>query len=348
MGKKYKNLYEQIVNIENLQFAFEKAAKGKKSSSGFLNFNEFAQVKLLQIEKKLKDETWTSCPLRIFTIYEPKQRIIGAPSFADRIVHHAICNVIEPIFDKTFLPYSFACRYNKGTHVGIKYLQSQLRKHNYKYYLKTDFKAYFPSINRKILYTEIERKISCKKTIALLEQIIPRTGYGVPIGALTSQLAANIYGNKLDHFIHHKLKLTFARYMDDVVILSNDIQELRKAKKLIEKYALDEMEMRISKWNISTTSKGINFLGYRIWKSHKLMRKSSVIRAKRKIRYFIKNEQLENLEKFIGSWLGHAKFADSKNLRIWLDKQNNVTANLKLAIKQRKKQRKSLLNNLLN
>lgn len=347
MGKKYKNLYQEITTIDSLQKAFINASRGKRSSSGFLHFNEYAQVRILDIHQKLKNETWQASPLRTFIIYEPKRREIGAPSFADRVVHHAICSVINPIFDKTFLPYSFACRNNKGTHAGVKYIQAQLRKYNFKYYLKTDFKSYFPSIDRAILYKKIERKITCKKTIALLKKIIPETGKGVPIGALTSQLAANIYGNILDHYLHHELKVTFARYMDDVIILGDDLNQLRQIKTQIEVFAKEQMALSISRWNISSTSKGIDFLGYRIWKNHKLLRKSSVTRAKRKIKNAINYEDYESLTKFIGSWVGHAKFADTKNLRIWLNRQHDVISNLAIGKKQRKPNRLNMLKKII-
>lgn len=347
MGTKYKNLYKNIISEESLQKAFEKASNGKKSSHGFLIFNDLAQYRLNELHKSLIDKSWQPQEHRVFTIYEPKKRIIGAPCFKDRIVHHAVCAVIEPIFDKTFLPYSFACRKGKGTHAGVKHLQALLRTNKYPYYLKTDFKAFFPSIDREILNKEIRKKISCKDTLDLIEKIIPPTGKGVPIGALTSQLSANIYGNLIDHYLHHQLKVKFVRYMDDIVILGSSIKELKEIKEKIKIFANEQMRLSISRWQIAPITRGINFLGYRIWKNHKLLRKSSVTKAKQKIKIYTKKQDYQQLRKFIGAWRGHAITADTKNLRVWLNKQYEVAKFLEQAEKQSKPNRKQMLENLI-
>ena len=347
MGKKYKRLYDQIIAEDNLQNAYKKASNGKKSSRGFLVFNEFAQAKLYQLHTQLINKTWQPQPYRVFTIYEPKKRIIGAPTFHDRIVHHALCTIIEPIFDKSFLPYSFACRTNKGTHAGVKFVQSKLRTGVYSYYLKTDFKAFFPSIDRPILHKQIRKKISCQDTLNLIEQIIPINGNGVPIGALTSQLSANIYGNIIDQYLHHTLKVPFARYMDDIIVLGNSQQELKKVKKQIEFFAKQEMKLDISRWQIAPISRGINFLGYRIWASHKLLRRSSVTRAKRKIKKYTYYKDFEALHRFIGSWCGHIGWADTHNLRVELDEQHKIMASLVQIKKRKRLSRQQMLEKLI-
>lgn len=346
MGKKYKNLYSQITSDNSLQKAFIRASTGKRQSHGYLVFNEYAQKNLLTLQERLIDESWKPSPLRKFYVYEPKERLIGAPTFSDRIVHHALCAVIEPIFDKTFLPYSFACRDNKGTHAGVIYLQSLLRKNNYKYYLKTDFSKYFPSIDLEILHKEFDKKITCKQTKVLFSKIVPQTGKGVPIGALTSQLSANIYGNILDQYLHHQLKVKFVRYMDDVVILGNNINELRQIKEKLEIFAQEKMLLTLSKWNINKTKNGINFLGYRIWATHKLIRKSSVYRAKRKIKFSLRNQDFEYLLSFIGSWKGHVDLANSHNLKIWLQNQHDLVKNLAIAKVKKRKTRQTLFTEL--
>lgn len=347
MGKKYKRLYEQIIAEDNLQKAFLKASAGKKASRGFLVFNEYAQAKLFNLHNQLKDKTWQPQPHRVFTIYEPKKRIIGAPTFSDRVIHHALCSVIEPIFESTFLPYSFACRVNKGTHAGVKFIQSELRTGKYSHYLKTDFKAFFPSIDREILHKQIAKKITCKDTLDLIEKIIPPTGNGVPIGALTSQLSANIYGNILDQYLHHTLKVRFARYMDDVIILGHSQAELKIIKEKIETFAKEKMNLNISRWQVASISRGINFLGYRIWKNYKLLRKSSVIKAKRKIKQYTEHDDLKSLADFIGAWKGHAAWADTKNLKVWLNKQHNVIGQLIMYKQKRKPTRQQMLENLI-
>lgn len=348
MGKKYKHLYPLIIDQANLQAAYKSAATGKKNSHGYLVFKEFAQHKLAILHQQLFAKTWEPQPYRNFIIYEPKKRSISAPTFSDRVVHHALISVIEPIFDATFLPYSFACRTGKGTHAGVNYIQSQLRKHNYKYFLKTDFKSYFPSIDRKILHKQFAKKISCKDTLNLLAKILPQEEKGVPIGALTSQLSANIYGNILDQYLHHELKIPFARYMDDVIVLGNDIEELRKIKILIEEFSARELKMTLSKWQVSSVNRGINFLGYRIWPKYKLLRRSSVTRAKRKIKKYTQNQQWYKLQLFLGAWKGHIDKADTINLHQYLDKKYEIVKNINLTKRKTKLSRKQMLEYLIN
>ncbi len=344
MSKKYRNLYSLIVDPENIRLASERAAKGKRQSFGYLAFKENYELNLKKIEYELTNETWQPGPMREFFIYEPKPRKIAAPSFADRVVHHALIAIIEPIFEKTFLPTSFACRVEKGTHAGVRWVQSKVRKEKYKYFLKTDFSAYFASIDRSKLHQEFRKKISCQKTLDLIQKIISSDGTGIPIGSLTSQLSANVYGNILDQFIHHDLKLTFARYMDDVVVLTETPQQARQAKTAIEDFSNNILELKLSHWQIANISRGINFLGYRIWPTHKLLRKSSVITAKRKIRKYSKSEDFEAMKNFLGSWFGHTLSADARNLRFKLNQAYNLIKYLK---KQPKKTRAQLLNKLL-
>ena len=121
MGRKYRHLFERIIDPNNLKRAYGNAARGKTNSHGYLVFREHFEARIATLHRQLADGTWQSQPYRNFTVYEPKQRSISAPTFSDRVVHHAVVQVIEPIFDATFLPYSFACRNGKGTHAGVKW-----------------------------------------------------------------------------------------------------------------------------------------------------------------------------------------------------------------------------------
>lgn len=344
VGKKYKHLYDTISHPDNIRAAYLAAAKGKRSSWGYLNFKEYAEANLLRLERELAEETWHPKPLRQFTIYEPKARLISAPAFADRVVHHALHSVIEPIFDATFLPTSFACRNGLGTHAGIVWIQAQLRRHGYSHYLKTDFKSYFASIDRKILHQQYRKKISCTRTLALMEKITPVEGQGLPIGALTSQLGANVYGNIIDHHLHHNLGATFARYMDDIVVLGHDIGHLREIQREIEEFAVEFMRLRLSRWHVAPVNRGINFLGYRVWPSHKLIRKSSVASAKKKISAYTREADTHALTAFVGSWGGHINWADCHNLKTWLATEYPVQAVMK---KTSKPSRDDMLSNLI-
>lgn len=316
MGKRYKNLYSQICDPDNLWAAYSRAANGKRASMGYLRFRDNEAAHILILSKRLTDKTYAVGRYSNFVVYEPKARTISALPFKDRVVQHSLHAAIEPIFEKTFLPNSYACRKDLGTHCGVRNVQAMLRrlsKNGEVFCLKMDFSKYFPSIDRENLYREVEKKISCKDTLRLLEKFHPRTGTGIPIGHLTSQLMANIYGNKLDHFITHKLKAkNWARYMDDTIILSNSKDELKEWFIEIHNFIVQEMKLKFSKWSIQSTNRGVNFLGYRIWKTHKLLRRSSVTRAKRKLKKYASNA--EKKDRFLASWMGHAKFANSYNL----------------------------------
>lgn len=156
--------------------------------------------------------------------------------------------------------------------------------------------------------------------MALMENIQPRGAQGIAIGSLKSQLNANLMGTLADYFVHHDLKpMAWARYMDDIVILDNDTQKLKDMKCKLEDFAHHKMKMSYSKWSISPISKGIDFLGYRIWTKHKLLRKQSVLRAKRTVKFLRKKGDTEALNRFLGSWTGHAKWADTQNLLNYLE-----------------------------
>jgi RNA-directed DNA polymerase len=315
MGKKYKHLIEQIADIENLRLAFQKTASGKRMTWGYLEFKEYAELNLERLQAEMLEGSWRQGSYREFVVYEPKPRIIHALEFKDRVAQHALCNVIGPIFDATLLPGTFACRSGMGTHAGVHHVQAALRRTGATHFLKTDYSKFFPSVDRSVLHGLIRRKISCRSTLGLIEAMLPITGTGLPIGSLTSQLFANVYGGQVDRFIHTTLGAReWTRYMDDIVILSSNPYELRHWFEDIESFSQETLGLRMSKWQISPVTRGINFLGYRIWPRHKLLRKQSVTTAKRKIAQYQKFFEEEKLQKFLASWRGHAAQADTQNL----------------------------------
>jgi retron-type reverse transcriptase len=321
MGTKYKNLKDQICDWNNILLAYNKTAQGKKSTRSYLEFKEFHLLNLRKIQKELINGTYQMDPSFDFTLYVPKERMIKALSFRDRVVQHAIHNIVEPIFDKSFLPFTYACRNEKGTHVAVKHVQSIMRKSDQPlYYLKTDFRKYFRSIEYDRLHDIIKRKISCQYTLNLLKIFFPVGGKELPVGWLLSQLFANVYGSVVDYHIHHVLKQrNWARYMDDIVIFSHDRDELVKLKDEIIRFSDTELNLKLSKWYIYNVNHGLNFLGYRIWPDHKLIRTDSVVRAKRKVYKYMKYQQFDKFTKFIGSWKGHIQWADCYNLKKWMD-----------------------------
>lgn len=322
MGRKHKRLFDRIIDRENFQDALKKTRNGKRKSMSYLEFKEYGQLNLELLRQEVADGAYIRAPFRTFYIYDPKLRLISGLPFRDRIVQHALNNVIEPIYEPTFLPYTFACRPGKGTHAGVKFIQSHLRRGKVTHFLKTDFSKYFPSIPCSVLYEIHDSKIHCWRTMRLMEQIQPRTSVGIAIGSLKSQLNANLFGTLADNFVHHTLKpMAWARYMDDMILLDNDSSRLRDMKDALEQFAADKMRLRFSKWSIAPVSRGVNFLGYRIWPRYKLLRKQSVTGAKRAIKSLKARGEVAALNRFLAAWTGHASWADTHHLMEYLEAQ---------------------------
>jgi hypothetical protein len=318
MGKKHRGLFDQVYDLDALWRAYRKASAGKRGTIGYLLFRQQEAANLVLLSHEIRDGSYLPGPPQQFTVYEPKKRAISALPFRDRIVQHALVAAIEPIFERVFLPQSYACRPGKGTHRGAVAAQATMRRMlrtGPAWYLKIDWASYFASIDRSILHREIRRKISCNRTLALLELFHPPSGVGLPIGNLTSQLCANIYGHILDrllvHTVHHKC---FLRYMDDTVIFAHSREYLEVFRFHLKWFCETEMRLDFSRWSIAPVTRGLNFLGYRIWPSHKLLRPASVARAKKKIRRYRSCGDHAALERFLASWRGHAAWADSHNL----------------------------------
>lgn len=326
MPKTHNNLMERIADMDNLRVAYQKTAKGKRDTFAYMEFKEYSGANLVMLREQFMDDAWEQGPCRQFPIREPKLRLISALSFQDRVAQHAVMNVVGPILDRSLLPYTFGCREGKGTHAGVRHIQSRMRKHGFKYFLKTDYSKFFPSIDRRILHEKLDRKIYCRRTQRVLSSMIPNDGTGLGIGFLTSQTCANVYGDMADRFVHFGLGARhWARYMDDIVILSNNPYELRHWYEDIEAFSLEQMKLKISHWHIHPVSHGVDYLGYRIWPRHKLLRKDSVTRAKRKIQKYVERGDADALNHFIPSWLGHAKFADTHNLLNHLESKYDIT-----------------------
>lgn len=315
MGKRYNHLIERIASMDNLREAYRKTALNKTQSFGYLEFREYDEVNLLRIREAILAGAWQQGEYRQFTVFEPKARLISALDFKDRLVQHALVNVVGDIFDAALMPNTFACRVGLGTHAGVRYVQSQLRKTEATHFLKTDYSKFFPSVDLSVLHRMIENKISCTRTMDLIRSMVPATGFGLPIGSLTSQIFANLYGNAADRFLHFNLgHRAWARYMDDIVVVSSDAGLLKETKAALAEFSESKLKLRISKWQVNAVNHGINFLGYRIWPTHKLLRKSSVTRAKRKIANYSAHGEQDRLTRFLASWQGHASWADSHNL----------------------------------
>lgn len=321
MGKKYRNLFDQITTDENLYSAYYKAAKGSKFTNAHLIYQQNLGANLEYLRQNIINKTYIQGEPRHFVVFEPKKRNITAIPFVDRIAEHAINNVIEPIFDSIFLPQSYACRKEKGTQQAAKVLQSMIRRHYRNnpdkelYFLKTDFSKYFNNVLIPIVHNEFCKKISCHNTYDLFNKMVPYDSKGLPTGKLMSQLSANIYGHIVDRYLKHELGVkNFLRYMDDIVIFDMDKVKLNDIKNNILTYCRSNLNLGFSKWSIQPVERGVNFVGFRIWRDRKLLRKQFVISAKRKIRQYETFNDDKALNEYLGSLKGHAQFADSFNL----------------------------------
>ena len=326
MPKRHLRLIDRIADLANLRLAYAKTARGKRMSRGYLTFKEYAEANLVRLREILLDGAYQQGPFRQFTVREPKPRLISALDFQDRLVQHALCNQITPFMEATLLPYTFACRPGLGTHAAARHIQALLRRTGAAYFLKTDYAKFFPSLPRAVAHELYARKIGCRATRDLLAAMIPTTGQGIPIGSLTSQLTANLVGGLTDRFIHFELgHRHWARYMDDIVILGSDLGALRADYQRLADFSATRLELGISRWQASPVTRGINFVGYRLWASHKLLRAASVTRAKRTIsRHLAANDQAA-LAKFLPAWLGHARWANAYHLLRWLEDRHAIT-----------------------
>ncbi|MFA5897894.1 MAG: reverse transcriptase/maturase family protein [Hyphomicrobium sp.] len=318
MAKHYRNLIGRITAADTMREAYRLTSLGKRLTPARLEFKEYDALNLGTLSVDMATGAYVQGTPHEFQIFDPKLRTISALPFRDRVAQQALCIVIGPIFEHTLLPRTFACRPGKGTHAGMRALQADLRRLGRVapvYFLKTDFSRYFASIDRKALWRLIDAKVTCAATRRVIEAMVPRDGIGLMIGSLCSQIFANIYGGQLDRFLQQECGETYwYRYMDDLVVLGHSSEHLRRLKDAIGTFSRERMGLRFSKWQIAPAARGINFLGYRIWATHKLLRRDSVVRARRKIAAYRAAGDYERLQKFLAAWVGHASHADSRNL----------------------------------
>lgn len=338
--KRYFHLYDKITSFDNLLDAARKARKGKKNKADANRFFFLLEPNLLRVQQELKDGIYRPGVYHTFKIYDPKERLISAAPFRDRVVHHAVCNVVMPLFEGSFIPDSYANRKGYGTHAAIRRCQEYVRK--YKYVLKCDIRKYFPSIDHDILKNIVRRTIGCKATLWLLDAIIDNSNpqeaphhyfpgddlftpvirrRGIPIGNLTSQYFANIYLNVFDHFIKEELRIPgYVRYVDDFLLFSNSKKVLHSAlRDLRQELAGLRLEVHERKCFIRPTSLGIAFLGERVFATHRLLKPENVRRFRKRLarnRKLINQKKLtlEQLEASLNSWLGHARQANTQGL----------------------------------
>jgi retron-type reverse transcriptase len=265
--KRQNHLFEHIADYQNIRLAFLKTLRGKRSSPRAILFCGNVNENLEAIRGRLNTEPITWGRYTSFTITDPKERVISSAPFADRIIHHAVMNILEPVFERQMIYHTYACRKNKGTHAAVRYAFSRCKSSTW--FLKLDMRKYFDSIDHAILKAKIAALIKDKRVLRLLYGIIDsyetRPGVGLPIGNLTSQFFANLYLSSLDHYILEILKpAAYCRYMDDFVLWHGDKQELQTMLETIDRYTREKLHLELKKPVLGKTAQGLPFLGFLI------------------------------------------------------------------------------------
>lgn len=282
--KRIGNLYNKIISIENLQLADRKARKGKLRSYGVKQHDKNRESNILALHEILKNKAYKTSEYDIFTIYEPKERkIFRLPYYPDRIVHHAIMNILEPIWIKIFTYNTYSCIKNRGIEGCARRVTQIIKKYKNKplYCLKIDIKKFYPSINHSILKQIVRKKIKDKDLLWLLDEIIDSTE-GVPIGNYLSQFFANLYLAYFMHFVNEQLRINATEYADDICFFSDNKEQLHKIIPIIkEQLSLIQLEIKdnyqifpiaVNKYDKHGIA--LYYVGYKFYKNQKLLRKS--------------------------------------------------------------------------
>lgn len=351
--KRLNHLFEKITAFDNLLLAAKKAQKGKRYQDDVTAFHFRLEENLLTLKYQVERRTYQPGSYKTFFIYDPKERMISAAPYRDRVLHHALCNIIEPIFEQTFIYDSYANRKGKGNHKAIDRYQFYAKK--YPYVLKCDIRKFFPSLDHQILKQELLRKIKCQDTLWLIDTIIDNSNRqvehlewfegddlftpitrkkGPPIGNLTSQFWGNVYLNRFDHFIKEELRVPgYIRYVDDFVLFGDKKPQLNQWKIALTRYLANlRLVPHPNKTQIQQTANGVPFLGFQVFPNYRYVKKSK-IRCYR--RYLRSNIQLRNqnklspqkLEDQLNAWLGHIRSGQSKRLEyniFWYLRQSGV------------------------
>ncbi len=337
-----ENRYEELCSYENLETAFNLARKGKTLKPYVIEFEQKLKENLLKLRIELLLQTYQPQALKMFILRDPKTRKISKSNFRDRVVHHAICNIIEPVFDKQFIYDSFANRLRKGTLNAIKRFDTFKRKVSQNntircYVLKADIQSYFDTVNHDLLLKILSKRIHDKRIMWLIRVILDNhqskaKNKGIPLGNLTSQFFANVYLDELDKFVKHKLRIKYyIRYVDDFVILHQSRKMLYKYKEKINHFLRDKIDLKLhpEKSQVLKLEKGIGFLGFRVFYHHKILVKKNMRKFENKIqkmkRLYQDNkiDREKVIEKYEG-WIAYASNANTYKYRRHMTNKFNI------------------------
>lgn len=318
--KRISNVFDKIVDINNITYADENARRGKTRTYGVRLHDRNREINLYKIQESLTNLSYKTSEYSIFKIYEPKEReIYRLPYYPDRIVHHTLMNYLEPIWENVFIAHSYACRKNKGIHKAVVDIKKVLRKDkdNTKHCLKLDIRKFYPSIDHDILKTIIRKKLKDKKLLITLDEIID-SAPGVPIGNYLSQYFANLYLTYFDHWVKETKKVKYYfRYADDIVVLHKDKQFLHNLLKDMKVYLNDNLKLKIKSNHqvFPLDSRGLDFVGYKFYHSHTLLRKTIKYNLCKSVSKLSKAKRLrECVRRKLCSYFGWVKFCNAINL----------------------------------
>ena len=356
MPRRHDNLFGRIANFLALHAAARRAARGKRKKPGAASFLANLERELLRLESELRDGNYRPGRYVAFEVSDPKRRIVSAAPFRDRVVHHALCGVVEPIFEAGFIAHTFANRVGRGTHRAVAGYERYRDRHAH--VLRCDIYRYFPAIDHAILKSDFRRRIICPPTLALLDSIIDgsnaqepvdlyfdgddlfapfRRRRGLPIGNLTSQFFANVYLDGFDHFATEVLRAPYVRYVDDFALFHDDPVVLAEWRLRIELYlAGRRLKLHPRKTMILSCADPSQFLGFELYADgRRRLPEDNVRRFHNRLRGLRDQWRagtigFGDVNSRVVAWIAHAGHADTWHLRHaifrggWFDPANTA------------------------
>ncbi len=336
----HNHLYAEICSFENLLWAARRAEQGKRMQDTIGRFRTKREAELLQLRLELVTQTYAPGPYRETIITRPKRRMISAAPFRDRVVHHAVCQVVMPLFERKMVFDLYSNRAGKGTHAAIRRAQEYGRQ--FDHVLKCDVRKFFPSMDHAVLKGVIRKTIACRETLRLLDTIIDGSNrqetvcnafpgddladaatrrVGLPIGNLTSQWFGGVYLTEFDHWVKETLRCPgYVRYVDDFLLFADDKPQLAAWRAaIVRRLAEYRLHLNERKSRSYPTRNGVTFLGQRVWPGWRRLCRQNVADARRRLRWNVRQYKCGNLSKDAllcrwNSWRGHAEQADTEAL----------------------------------
>lgn len=341
MPRRHDGLIEKIANFGALRAAALRAARGKRRTASAARFLLGLERNVLKLERELKERRWRPGRYTVLHIRDPKPRRISAAPFRDRVVHHALCSVVEPIFERGFIHDNYANRVGKGTHAAVKRFEKYRDRHSH--VLRCDVHRYFPAIDHEIMKRDLRRRVRCEDTLWLLDAVIDGSNpqepvyrhypgddllaplerkRGLPIGNLTSQFFANVYLDPLDHFVKEILRAPYVRYVDDFALFGDDPAQLAEWQRAVAVFlARRRLSLHSTKSYIAPCSEAAEFLGFVLLPgARRRLPEANVRRFRNRLRGMRdrwKSGRLDfqKVQMRVGSWTAHAEHANTWRLR---------------------------------